>query len=144
MNNLSSGQKLALGGGAALLVSSFLPWYGAFGFNINGWDSELTALIGILTGVAAAVLIGLKAFGQSTVKTGSMATEQLAVILGGLSVIFVLLRFITETSNTKYGLFLAIVASAATAYGAYMAMKEQGLDMPGKGGPPAAGGPPPA
>lgn len=130
-SKLSNGAKIALIGGVVLLIDSFLPWYGAFGFNLNGWDSEFWAVFGILLGLAAAVVLGLKAFGVTEVNLGSLKTEQITLLLGGLSTLFLLLRWITETSLTKYGLYLGILSAAAIAFGAYMAMKEEGLGMPG-------------
>ena len=57
MKDLSNNQKLVVFGGAALLVDSFLPWYGFSaaglgGFNINAWDVGFLAWGGVLLVVA--------------------------------------------------------------------------------------------
>ena len=51
-------------------------------------------------------------------------------MLGAVSTIFIVLRWITETSLVKYGLFLGILSAAAITFGAFTAMKEAGIDMP--------------
>jgi hypothetical protein len=112
-------------------VDSFLPWYGAGGFNINGWDSEFWAVFGILLGLAAVVILGLTAFDVTDVNLGALKTEQIALLLGGLSTVFLLLRWLTENNLTKYGLYLGILSAAAITFGSFMAMKEAGLGMPG-------------
>jgi len=150
-SKISNGAKITLIGGIALLISSFLPWYGAFGFSINGWDSQFWAIFGILLGIAAATILALKVFGVFTAAIGPFKPEQIALMLGALSTLFLLLRWITETSSTKFGLFLGILSAAAITFGAFTAMKEEGIEMPdmddfksfggGDGGPPP---PPPA
>lgn len=132
MDNLTKGQKLALGGGALLLISSFLPWYSVFGISINAWSSGFLAWGGVILGVAAAVVIALKAFGKNEVAAGGMATEQIALILAGISFVLILLRFLTQTSLVSFGLFLGLIAAALTAFGCYTAGQERGLDLPGR------------
>jgi hypothetical protein len=129
-SKMSNGTKITLIGGIVLFISSFLPWYGAFGFSINGWDSQFWAVFGILLGVAAAVVLALKVFGVFTAAVGPFKAEQIALMLGALGTIFLLLRLITETSNMKFGLFVGILSAAAVTFGAYTAMGEAGIDMP--------------
>lgn len=80
--------------------------------------------------------MGLKAFGTSDVKIGTLKAEQIALLLAGVGTILVLLKLIigedpSEIVSRSIGVFLGVVAGAATTYGAFMAMKEAGLDMPG-------------
>lgn len=130
LSKLGNGAKITLIGGIVLLVSSFLPWYGAFGFNISGWDSQFWAIFGILFGLAAAIILALKVFDVTNVAFGPFKAEQIVLMLGALSTIFIVLRWITETSLVKYGLFLAILSAAAITFGAFTAMKEAGIAMP--------------
>ena len=129
-SKMSNGAKIGLGGGLVLFISSFLPWYGAFGFNINAWDSQFWAVFGILLGIAATAVLALKVFEVTDIAFGPFKAEQIAMMLAALSTLFVLLRFITETSNVKYGLFVALVSAAALTFGSFTAMGEAGLDMP--------------
>jgi hypothetical protein len=143
---LSNGMKMALVGGAVLVVALFLPWYGVFGFNITAFDSGFFAWGGSLLAIAGAVILLLKELGTTEVSIGDFKTEQVAVALGGLGFVFIVLRFLTQTELAKFGLFVAILASAAVAFGAFMAMKDAGLGLPGVGGGSSGGGgttPPP-
>lgn len=137
-SKLSTGAKLALIGGAVLIVNLFLPWYsvsaGPFSVSLNAFDAEFLAWGGSFVAIAGAVVLLLKAFGTKEMSAGQFKTEQLAVILGGIGFVLIVLRFLTETSAVSFGLFLGIVASAVVAYGAFMAMKDAGLGMPGVGG----------
>lgn len=133
LSRLTTAYKIALAGTVGLLISSFLPWYSisVFGesFSINGWDAEFWAWFGILLGLAAGVILGLKAFGTQEVRAGGFAAEQIALVLAALSVVFIVLRFITESSAVSFGLFLGLVSAVAIAYGAYKAMTEAGMSV---------------
>jgi hypothetical protein len=137
-SKLSNGAKLALIGGAVLIVNLFLPWYsvsaGPFSVSLNAFDAEFLAWGGSFVAIAGAVVLLLKAFGTKEMSAGQFKTEQLALILGGIGFVLIVLRFLTETSAVSFGLFLGIAASAVVAYGAFMAMKDAGLGMPGMGG----------
>ena len=61
-----------------------------------------------------------------------------------------MLRFITESSFSSFGLYLGIVAAAVTAYGCFQEMKARGMSMNDMkdrltgGSSPGTGAPPPA
>lgn len=133
-SKLSQNQRIAVGGGVLAIISLFLPWYGfsfgGIGANIGAFDSGFFAWAGILLAIAGAVILFLKAMEISDVQVGNLAAEQFALILAGLGVIFVLLRWITETSLVRYGLFVGLISAAAVAYGCFGAMKDAGLEMP--------------
>lgn len=131
---LSNGMKMALVGGAVLIVALFLPWYGVFGFNIQAFDSGFLAWGGSLIAIAGAVILLLKELGTTDVTVGDFKAEQIATALGGLGFVLIVLRFLTQTELAKFGLFVAILASAAVAAGAFMTMKDAGLGLPGSGG----------
>jgi len=137
-SKLSMGAKLALIGGAVLVINLFLPWYSIdFGFgsvSANAFDAEFYAWGGSFLAIAGAVILLLKAMGQSQVNAGQFKTEQLALLLGAAGFVLIVLRFITESDFASFGLWLGIVASAVVTYGAFRAMKDAGLNMPGMGG----------
>ncbi|MDP2624104.1 MAG: hypothetical protein Q8Q29_09925, partial [Actinomycetota bacterium] len=54
--------------------------------------------------------------------------------LGGIGLILIVLRWLTESDFVGFGLYLGIVAAALVTYGSFMAMKDAGLAMPGMGG----------
>jgi hypothetical protein len=130
-SKLSSGAKLALVGGAVLVVATFLPWYGTEIFSINAWDSEFWAIFGCILGIAGAIVLLLPAFGQKGVTAGSFKTEQLAFLLGAAGFVFIAIRWLTENNFVKYGLYLGLIAAGVVAYGAFMEMKSKGQNIPG-------------
>jgi hypothetical protein len=135
LSKLSQNQKIAAGGGALALVSMFLPWYGfSFGgfgsASINAWSSGFLAWGGIVLAIAGATILTLKVLEVQDVTVGKLAAEQLALILAAAGVVLIILRWLTETSFVKFGLFIGLVAAAAVAYGAFGAMKDAGLEMP--------------
>jgi hypothetical protein len=147
MDRMTTAQKVGAGGALLLLVSSFLPWYSAFGFSIQAWDAEFFAWGGVILGVAGGVILALKGMGTKDVKAGGFAAEQIALLLGAASLVLILLRLLTETSSVSYGLFLGIIGAALVAYGSFTAMKAAGMsvdDMKQRfGGTDQPGGPPP-
>jgi hypothetical protein len=131
-SKLNNGQKVGIIGGLVLIVNLFLPWYGAFGITINAFDSGFLAWFGSLLGIAGAVILAGKAFGWFALEArgGAFKAEQIAFLFAAVGTVFVVLRWITESDITKFGLYLGIVAAAVTAVGAFLAMKEAGLSMP--------------
>jgi hypothetical protein len=134
LSKLSTNQMIAGGAGILALIAGFLPWYGIdFGFGSvseNGFGSGFWAWFGIVLAIAAAVVIVLKALEVYDLKAGNLAAEQIALLLGALSVISILLRLITETDFLKFGLFIGLIAAAGVTYGAFGAMKDAGMAMP--------------
>jgi hypothetical protein len=130
-SKLSMGAKMALIGGAVLIVDLFLPWYGVFGVSINAFDSEILAWGGCLVAIAGAAVLLLKAFGKKEMSAGQFKPEQFAFILGAAGFLMIVLRWLTENSFVKFGLFIGIAASAVVAYGAFTDMKSKGMKIPG-------------
>jgi hypothetical protein len=133
LSKLKNGQKIVLAAGIVMIINLFLPWYrvSAFGFSasINAFDSEFWAWFGSLCAIAAAVIIALKVFANMKINAGPLKAEHLALILGGLGFLFILIRLLTETTSMFIGLWIGLIVSAVLAYGAFMAMKEEGLSI---------------
>lgn len=134
-SRLSTGAKLALVSAAILAVNLFLPWYSVdFGIvkaTLNAFDADFLAWGGSLIAIAGATVLLLKAMGTKTVSAGQLLTEQLALILGGIGLILIVLRWITKSNFVDFGVYLGIVAAALVTYGSFMAMKDAMLDIPG-------------
>lgn len=128
-SKLSTGMKLALVGGALSLVAMFMPWYGAFGFNISATSAGFLAWGGCLLAVAAAVVLLLKTMGKTEVKSGGLGPEQIATYAAAAGFVLIVLRYITESQLVKMGLFLGLAGAALTAYGAFTVMKDAGMDF---------------
>lgn len=140
LSRLSTAHKIGIGGAVVLLVASLLPWYslnfGLGSLSLKAWDAGFLAWGGVIAGVAAGVILLLKATGTKDVGSGSMGAEQIAMILGIASVALIVLRFLTESTAAAFGMFLGIAAAAAVAYGAFMANKETGPASGTMGTPP--------
>ncbi len=136
LSKLSSGQKMGVGGAAIALISIFLPWFSLAGVSGNAFDVGFLAWFGSLLVVAGGVILALKAFGTSDVKMGTLAAEQIALVLAGLGTLFIVLKLILGHDvgpidlDRSFGIFLATLAGLATTYGAFATMKEQGLELP--------------
>jgi len=121
-------ERLILVAGTLFFIDSFLPWYGVsgsiagigFSANASGWSSGGLAVIAILVGLAATVLVLLSTVG---VEMPVQATGPLLLGLCGGALLFVLLRLVMETSFTKFGLYLAIVFTGVMAYAAWQRYK---------------------
>jgi hypothetical protein len=140
-SKLSMGAKLALIGGAVLVINLFLDWYsidfGIGSVGANAFDAGFFAWAGSVAAIAGAVILLMKAFGQSQVSAGQFKTEQLALLLAAGGFVLIVLQYLTEGDAREFaalGMWLGLAASAVVTYGAFSAMKDAGLDMPGMGG----------
>ncbi|MCP3994170.1 MAG: hypothetical protein GY722_03760 [bacterium] len=133
-SKLNQNQQIALGGGVLAIIALFVPWYGVSGLgisiNISAFDSGFLAWGGLLLTIAGAVILLLKALEVSDVKVGNLAAEQFALVLAGVGLVLIILRWITENDITKFGLYLGLIAAAVVTYGAFGSMKDAGLEMP--------------
>jgi hypothetical protein len=156
-SRLTTGDIVAGVGGVVLLISLFLPWYGVsvdvagFSASESGSGWEVLSFIDILLfliSVAAIAIVVAKA-------AGALPAEVPAPVvllgLGALAVLLVIYRIIdipTEGDvpdqvdlSRKIGIFIALVGSAAVAYGGWRTNTE----TPGRraGAPAADPSPPP-
>lgn len=150
LSKIKNGQKIVLGAGILLVINLFLPWYrvdlGGFGsVSANAFDTFL-AWFGSFLAIAAAVIIALKVFANMKIKAGPLKAEHLAFGLGVLGFFFIFLRLVTETDFMFIGLWIGLIVSAILAFGAFLAMKEEGLgvaDFKALGGNQGGTPPPP-
>lgn len=139
LNKLTLSDKVIGGSVLALLVFSFLPWYGysvkIAGFatvsgSRNGWDYFLFGIIPVLLAIAVAVVIYLQRF--TAVKLPDLPIPWSQALLGasGLAALLVLLRLaLTDKAggvdlNRKFGLFLSVLAVIGLVAGSFMKMQE--------------------
>lgn len=139
-SKLSNGQKVGLISGVVLIINLFLPWFsvdvGIASASGNAFDFTL-GWIGSLLAIGGAVVLGLKAFGTREVSAGSLKPEQIALLLAGIGAVLILIKLIIGedigggfNADRSIGIFLGFIAAAAVTFGAFMTMKEQGIDMP--------------
>ncbi|MBN2113329.1 MAG: hypothetical protein JW785_04300 [Acidimicrobiia bacterium] len=129
---LSTGQKLVFYGGLFLIVNLlFIPWYQAGFINpmgqVNGFGAGFYAWGGSLCGMAAALLVYLKASGRGKVDSWQFKAEYLVLILSAAAFVLILVRLITEADSTFLGLALGLLVTAGMAFGAFL---DSGLKLP--------------
>jgi hypothetical protein len=116
VNQMGQGERIAAVGGVVLVISLFLSWFGDF----NGWETQSTLdiylLITAAVAIAAAVGVGFAIPGV----TMNGATALLGAVATILLVWLVVFDF-PEGADRGIGIILALIASAAVAYGGYTA-----------------------
>lgn len=143
-----------IGGGAAVLVFSLLPWYGSsgsvagigFSASRSAWSYPLAVLAVLLCVAAAGFVLATRAFG---VRSPDMpvAPSLLALGLAGLGTIFILLRLVSYdrasgggiSVGPKIGIWLALLAAIVETASAFMLFRTSGEKL---GAGPAATTPP--
>ncbi|MEM7093128.1 MAG: hypothetical protein AAF567_09000 [Actinomycetota bacterium] len=133
-SKMTTNNWIAGGGGLVSLINIFLPWYsidfGLGSVTANAFDAGAGAWLGALLCAAGGILVALKALDVFEAKLGSLATEQLAMMLGALGLLFILLRLLTMTDFTAFGIYLGIIAGGAVIFGALQSGKDIGVGIP--------------
>ena len=120
---------VAGGGAVVLLLSTFFAWWkvSALGFSVNasGWD---TGALGKLVFFVALIAVIAVVVDHMDVDVSSSPISMAALILtcGCVAVLLVLIRFFDTPDHVDWawGLYLALIASLVTAYGAFMKVQE--------------------
>ena len=154
-----------MGAGALMLIDGFLPWYGVnfagiTSINVKGFSSGFLAWLSILLVIAVAGVVAARIFAGRALPTSGPVGPALALLAAsGLATVLIVLRLLTQSSYTKFGLFLGLILAAVQAAFAYLSFRASGEPLPdfvkrgstggGRGTtPPPAGGayppPPPA
>lgn len=120
---------LAGGGSVVLLLSTFFAWgkfsAGPLSISISGWD---TGSLGKLVFFSSLIAILLVVVDHMNVDVSQMPIRiSLALaIVAGAGLVFVILRFLfmPDGLSRAWGLYLAIIAAAVAAYGAWQKLQE--------------------
>jgi hypothetical protein len=155
-SKLTTGDMIAGVGGIVLLISLFLPWYGVsvdiagFSASESGSGWEALGFIDILLFVISVAVIGIVAARAAGSLPADIPAPMLLLGLGAFAVLLVLFRIIDipvdgnvpdeVDLSRKVGIFIALLASAALAYGGWRTNTE----TPAGRRTPAADPPPPA
>jgi hypothetical protein len=147
------GEAVAAGSAILLFIVMFLPWYGysvkgasAFGVSISANRSAWQAysIIDLILFLTIIVAIGMAILSMTQRSTALPISASVAVtILGGLSVVLILIRIFAKpdycrggvcASNVldislKYGVFLGLILAAGIAAGGFLAMREEGTSF---------------
>ena len=120
---------VAGGGAVVLLLSTFFAWWKvsalSFSVNASGWD---TGALGKLVFLMALIAIALVIVDHQKIELSWLPVQVPLVLMGAsiLAVLFVLMRFVDTPDHVDWawGLYLALIASLVTAYGAFMKVQE--------------------
>src|ERR1700716_2074343 len=120
---------LAGAGAVVLLISTFLSWgtisLGPLSLNVSGWD---TGALGKLTFLAALIALILVVIDYMKVDVSQMPVPVPLALIGvaAAGLLFVILRFLFMPTGLgrAWGLYVAIIAAAALAYGAWLRLQE--------------------
>ncbi|MCG8920256.1 hypothetical protein L6E12_31250 [Actinokineospora sp. PR83] len=124
--NVTPVEWMGIGAGAAAFIFSFLPWVSisAF-FSASAWNSGLLAWLPVLLLVVAAGLLLATHFG-----TAVKNLPLIWLVLAGVSVLFILLRWVTLSDDDYMGvvsagagLFLGLLAAIVSTVGAVLTFK---------------------
>ena len=133
LSKLKNGQKIILGAGILLIINLFLPWYrvdfGIASASVNAFDAGFLAWFGSFLAIAAAVIIALKVFANMKINAGPLKAEHLALALGALGFLLIVLKLIVDSDFMFIGIWIGLIASAILAFGAFLAMKDEGLGI---------------
>jgi hypothetical protein len=141
MDKLNTGERVMGIGGAGLLVSLWLPWFGtkeednpfippARQVTINAWESFSVSDVLIFL-VAAGTLLALLGFLQGA-SIGSRDRRVLFGVLGGslfmAGMAFGRIEEPLKSTSTRWGIWVGMLAALAIAVGAWMALDQLGED----------------
>lgn len=146
LSKLSNGDKVIAGSGIALFVFSFFPWFtidaSFIDYSESGWDYFFTGIIPTLLGLAlVGYVVATKLL--DGVKLPDLPVGWPLVVLGagGLAALLVVLRLLiggddsgTGVLDRSFGLFLATLSAIGLAFGSFLKFKEEGGELPTKGG----------
>lgn len=143
LSKFSTADKLIVGGGLAYLICMFLPWYGLAGGSNSGWDYFLGGIVPLLLVVITAGKVLLNHLSPDTkLPDLPISWAQAHLYVGAAAFVIVLLRLIIGSDecafgfcvdlDRKFGLYLALIATAVVAYGGFLKFKEAD-DAPAEG-----------
>lgn len=153
LKDTTTGEKVILTSGIILFIDGFLHWYsidlGVLGtFSRNGWQSPgaFWSIIAILIGLVMVTQIVLSRLEvvQFPGDLGGLAWSTVHLILGGIALLFLVIKLLNESSSLAFGYWLGLICAIGLAVGGYLYAKESG-GLPGSiGGAKGGGATPPA
>lgn len=156
LKKLTPGEMLITISGIVLLIFSFFKWYGVefkiagqtlVSVSRNGWESPdaFFSVVAILLGIvmAAYVIVTRLANVELPERLGSIGWGVFLLAGGVIAFVFMLIKWLSNTDYTKFGLYISLIASAGLAVGGFLTARERGdlQALQGRGGrstPPAA------
>jgi hypothetical protein len=133
LRRLRAGEWIAAVSGAVLLVSLFLPWYGAGGEDASGWEA-LAAVDVALALVAAFGLSLLVLTASQRVPAVPVALSAIVTLVGLIGLVLVLIRLGNLPDGfdgRELGVWLGLLATIGIVVGAALSMRDERLSSPG-------------
>ena len=134
LRRLRAGECIAAVAGVALLVSLFLPWYGAGAGDASGWEA-LAVVDVALALVAASGVSLLVVTGSQRVPAVPVALASLVTLVGLIGLVLVLVRLANLPDGfdgREPGVWLGLVAAIGIVAGSAVAMRDERLSPPGR------------
>jgi hypothetical protein len=160
LKKLTPGEMIIGVSGVLLLIFSFFKWYGASGAaadaaealgirtSSNGWQSPsaFLSVVAILIGVVMATHVIVTKLGGVDLpeRIGSIGWGVFYLAGGVIAFVFVLIKWLSNTDGTKFGIYAGLLCTAGLAVGGFMVAKDRGhlAELTGGGGggstPPSA------
>lgn len=141
-SKLSTGDKVVLGAGAAMLLFSFLPWFTVefFGstYTENAWDYFLTGMVPLGLTLALVAWVVVTRILDVELPDLPIPEGLAALAVAGAAAALIGLRLLvggdddgTDVLDRSYGLFLSVLAVIALVAGAFLKFQEDGGQLPG-------------
>jgi hypothetical protein len=122
---LSVGQIVSAIAGTALLVSTFLPWYGGGGVDFKLWDGPTFDIYLAITAVIAMLPAALSLTDAAEEFSFVAAASFVLGAVGTILVIAFLTVDFPDGAERKIGVWIGLVAVIGVAVGGFRAMQEE-------------------
>ncbi|HEV2873672.1 MAG TPA: hypothetical protein VGW14_00870 [Thermoleophilaceae bacterium] len=133
LRRLRAGEWVAALSGALLLVSLFLPWYGAGAEDASGW--EAFAVVDVALALVAAFGVSLLVVTASQrVPAVPIALSAIVTIVGMIGVVLALVRLADLPGGfdgRELGVWLGLLAAIGIVAGSALAMRDERLSPAG-------------
>jgi len=135
VDNLTTSDKLILGGGIVYLIAMFMPWWGLEGGSNNGWDYFLGGWVPLILIAVLAAHVAVTRFSPDTkIPDLPIPWSQGYLVAGVAAAVIVVLRLLIKADecalgfcvdlDRKFGLFIAVIAAICVAAGSVIKGRE--------------------
>jgi hypothetical protein len=141
-NALGLGEKIIIVAGLILFVDGFLPWYRvSFEFlgesvsaSANGWEAPgaFWSILAIIIGLAMAAVVAVRKLTDVEVPDDLGGLSWPKILLGGgvATLVLVLIKLLSESSNMGFGFYVGIIAAGALAAAGFLLFREESAAPP--------------
>lgn len=130
---------VVVAGAVIAFIAAFLPWYGAtvgpFDASVSGWSAGFAAWAGALLLTGAGALVALRRLGASMSAVGPVGPSAFVVLVAGLGLLLVIIRWLSFPTyhasglsanvGARYGIYLALIAGIAEVTAAVLEMRSE-------------------